>query len=69
MISLCQIFYYLCLYVSLNFSGIGGDFRTAKRLQKLTSDMINSQSCVINRCCESHKDLIAAYRLMRNDSW
>ena len=24
---------------------------------------------MINRCCESHKDLIAAYRLMRNDSW
>lgn len=31
--------------------------------------MINSQSCVINRCCGSHKDSIAAYRLLRNDSW
>lgn len=31
--------------------------------------MINSQSCVINRCCECHKDLIAAYRLLRNNSW
>lgn len=31
--------------------------------------MINSQSCVINRCCGSHKDLIGAYRLLNNESW
>ena len=31
--------------------------------------MANSQSCVINRCCGSHKDLIAAYRLLNNDNW
>ena len=24
---------------------------------------------MINRCCGSHKDSIAAYRLLRNDSW
>ena len=31
--------------------------------------MIENESVVINRCCESHKDRIAAYRLLNNDSW
>ena len=31
--------------------------------------MISEESVVINRCCESHKDRIGAYRLLNNDNW
>ena len=31
--------------------------------------MVKNQTCVINRCCKSHKERIGAYRLLDNDSW
>lgn len=31
--------------------------------------MVEKQTCVINRCCEDHKERMGAYRLLNNDSW
>lgn len=46
--------------------GIGKDARIGKRVGWLVDKMVEKNSSVINYCCESHAERIAAYRLINN---
>lgn len=46
--------------------GIGKDARIGKRVGRLIDRMVEKNSSVINFCCESHAERIAAYRLINN---
>ncbi|NPD81790.1 IS4 family transposase [Prevotella sp. PINT] len=51
------------------FNGVGNDRRIGRRLNRLSNDISNSGSSVINSCYKTSHDKIAAYRLLGNERY
>ena len=52
--------------LDLCYAGVFNDKRIDNRATCLLSDITNSGTVTINRCCSTHKDRIGAYRMLNN---
>ena len=48
------------------FIGVGKDARIGRRAGWLADKMVEKNSSVINFCCDTHAERVAAYRLINN---